>query len=87
MNTTFNLLDGRTIYSDDVLFDKNNYQFIAVSTGEDITALLRASDKQQFADFDQTKHNTILFNLSAKLFDETELDTMLFNLSAKHNAF
>ena len=61
MNTTFNLLDGRTIYSDDVLFDKNNYQFIAVSTGADITALLRASDKQQFADFDQTKYNTILY--------------------------
>jgi len=55
------LLDGRQVESSNVFFDDTNYSFKLGGTGEDITRLIRAVDKQTFAGFDQTVYNDIVY--------------------------
>jgi len=55
------LLDGRQVDKSSVFFDDSNYSFKLGGTGEDITRLIRAIDKQTFAGFDQTVYNEIVY--------------------------
>jgi hypothetical protein len=55
------LLDGRQVDGSNVFFDDSNYSFKLGGTGEDITRLIRAVDKQTFSGFDQTVYNEIVY--------------------------
>jgi hypothetical protein len=55
------LLDGRQVAKENIFFDDSNYSFKLGGTGEDVTTLIRAIDKQTFDGFDQTKYNDIVY--------------------------
>lgn len=55
------LLDGRIVDTANIFFDDSDYSFKLGGTAENITTLIRASDKQTFPGFDQTKYNDIVY--------------------------
>jgi hypothetical protein len=58
---TIALLNGQEIDSHSVRLEGDNIHFTNLSTGEDITRLMRVADKKSFPLFDLTKSNSEIY--------------------------